>query len=142
MRGNALAVRASVVLVYISGLYLLFFDKLLRQFGHLHWLILLAYLVVVAITALLLIYTKRGIFGALIGLFALLMFIAQIADAALNLPISGFEGTNGFSYLFGFGTTPLSSFGTSTAFTIFLVFNLVLAVLCLWNYYFKKAKID
>jgi hypothetical protein len=78
--------------------------------------------------------TRKKALTALVGIFALLMFIAQIADAALNLPISGFKGTNGFAYLFGFGTTPLSSFGTSTAFTIFLIFNIVLAALCFAQY--------
>jgi hypothetical protein len=134
MNRSALASHAALLLVYVSGLYLLLFDKLLRQFGYLHWIILLAYLIVVAATVIIGRVAKKKALTALVGIFALLMFIAQIADAALNLPISGFKGTNGFSYLFGFGTTPLSSFGTSTAFTIFLVFNLVLAALCFAQY--------
>lgn len=124
----------ALLLVYLSGLYLLLFDKLLRQFGFFHWLILLAYLVVVALVLIIRHITKKRALTLLVGIFSLLMFIAQIADAALNLPISGFKGTNGFAYLFGFGTTPLSSFGTSTAFTIFLIFNIVLAALCFAQY--------
>lgn len=124
----------ALLLVYLSGLYLLLFDKLLRQFGFFHWLILLAYLVVVALVLIIRHITKKMALTLLVGIFSLLMFIAQIADATLNLPISGFKGTNGFAYLFGFGTTPLSSFGTSTAFTIFLIFNIVLAALCFAQY--------
>ncbi|MEM3883989.1 MAG: hypothetical protein QXT94_03590 [Methanothrix sp.] len=134
MNRSALASHAALLLVYASGLYLLLFDKLLRQFGYFHWIILLAYLIVMAVTLAIRYVTRKKALTALAGIFALLMFIAQIADAALNLPISGFKGTNGFSYLFGFGTTPLSSFGTSTAFTIFLIFNLVLAALCFAQY--------
>ena len=134
MNRSALASHAALLLVYASGLYLLLFDKLLRQFGYLHWLILLAYLVVVALVLVIRQIAKKRALTLLVGIFALLMFIAQLADAALNLPISGFKGTNGFAYLFGFGTTPLSSFGTSTAFTVFLVFNLVLALLCFAQY--------
>ena len=134
MNRSALASHAALLLVYASGLYLLLFDKLLRQFGYFHWIILLAYLIVMAVTLAIRYVTRKKALTALVGIFALLMFIAQIADAALNLPISGFKGTNGFSYLFGFGTTPLSSFGTSTAFTIFLIFNLVLAALCFAQY--------
>ena len=124
----ALISNISLVLVYISGLYLLIFDSLLRKFGYFHWIILLAYLIVIAVTALIYFKTRNRFAGLAIGVFALLMFIAQISDAALNLPISGFKGTNGFAYLFGFGTTPLSSFGTSMGFTVFLVFNIILAV--------------
>lgn len=134
MNRSALTSHAALLLVYASGLYLLLFDKLLRQFGCFHWIILLAYLIVMAVTLAIRYVTRKKALTALAGIFALLMFIAQIADAALNLPISGFKGTNGFSYLFGFGTTPLSSFGTSTAFTIFLIFNLVLAALCFAQY--------
>ena len=134
MNRSALASHAALLLVYLSGLYLLLFDKLLRQFGYLHWIILLVYLIVVALVLVIRQIAKRRALTLLVGIFALLMFIAQIADAALNLPISGFKGTNGFAYLFGFGTTPLSSFGTSTAFTVFLVFNLVLALLCFAQY--------
>ena len=134
MNRSALASHAALLLVYLSGLYLLLFDKLLRQFGYLHWLILLAYLVVVALVLVIRQIAKKRALTLLVGIFALLMFIAQLADAALNLPISGFKGTDGFAYLFGFGTTPLSSFGTSTAFTVFLVFNLVLALLCFAQY--------
>jgi hypothetical protein len=134
MDRSALASHAALLLVYLSGLYLLLFDKLLRQFGYFHWIILLAYLIVVAVVVVIRQIAKKKALTALIGVFSLLMFIAQMADAALNLPISGFKGTNGFSYLFGFGTTPLSSFGTSAAFTIFLVFNLVLALLCFVQY--------
>ena len=134
MNRSALASHAALLLVYASGLYLLLFDKLLRQFGYFHWIILLAYLIVMAVTLAIRYVTRKKALTALVGIFALLMFIAQIADAALNLPISGFEGTNGFAYLFGFGTTPLSSFGTSTAFTIFLIFNIVLAALCFAQY--------
>jgi hypothetical protein len=134
MNRSALASHAALLLVYASGLYLLLFDKLLRQFGYLHWIILLAYLIVVALVLVIRQIAKKRALTLLVGIFALLMFIAQLADAALNLPISGFKGTNGFAYLFGFGTTPLSSFGTSTAFTVFLVFNLVLALLCFAQY--------
>ncbi len=134
MDKSALAGHAALLLVYISGLYLLLFDKLLREFGYLHWIILLAYLAVVALVLAMRQISKKRVFTLLIGTFALLMFIAQLADATLNLPISGFKGTNGFAYLFGFGTTPLSSFGTSTAFTIFLIFNLALAALCFAQY--------
>jgi hypothetical protein len=134
MNRSALASHVALLLVYLSGLYLLLFDKLLRQFGFFHWLILLAYLVVVALVLIIRHITKKRALTLLVGIFSLLMFIAQIADAALNLPISGFKGTNGFAYLFGFGTTPLSSFGTSTAFTIFLIFNIVLAALCFAQY--------
>ncbi|OJI06977.1 hypothetical protein Micr_00114 [Candidatus Micrarchaeum sp.] len=134
MNRSALASHAALLLVYASGLYLLLFDKLLRQFGYFHWIILLAYLIVMAVTLAIRYVTRKKALTALVGIFALLMFIAQIADAALNLPISGFKGTNGFAYLFGFGTTPLSSFGTSTAFTIFLIFNIVLAALCFAQY--------
>ncbi len=138
MRGKTLLGHAALLLVYLSGLYLLLFDKLLRQFGQLHWFILLAYLIAIALVVILRFFTKKHVLEAIIGVFALLMFIAQIADVALNLPVSGFSKTNGFSYLFGFGTTPLSSFGTSTAFTIFLIFNLVLAVVCFMTY--KKTR--
>ncbi len=134
MNRSALASHVALLLVYLSGLYLLLFDKLLRQFGYLHWIILLAYLIVVALVLVIRQIAKKRALTLLVGIFSLLMFIAQLADAALNLPISGFKGTNGFAYLFGFGTTPLSSFGTSTAFTVFLIFNLVLALLCFAQY--------
>lgn len=120
--------------MYAAGLYLLVFDKLLRQYGYFHWLILLAYLVVMPIVAIARHVTKKRVFSLAIGVFSLLMFIAQLADAALNLPVSKFKGTGGFSYLFGFGTTPLSSFGTSTAFTLFLVFNVALAVIFIYGF--------
>lgn len=125
--------------MYLSGLYLLIFDKLLIESGFFHWIILLVYLIVMAALVVIRRVSKNGIFTALTGVFAILMFLAQMADAALNLPVSGFSGNNGFSYLFGFGTTPLSSFGTSLGFTVFLAFNLVLGAICIYAYRSKKS---
>ena len=128
----------SFVVVYASGLYLLLFDALLREYGMLHWLILLAYLIVMAAVYSAYLLSKKRLFGLLLGAFGILMFIAQLADASLGLPGSKFAGSNGFSYLFGFGYTPLSSFGTSFAFVLFLIFNLLLFIVSARLYMRKR----
>ncbi|MGC8537441.1 MAG: hypothetical protein ACP5MZ_00450 [Candidatus Micrarchaeia archaeon] len=124
----------SVAIEFIAGLYLLLFDKLLFGLGLLHWFGLLLFL-------LLNIILLFGSMGKLRGTertymkamssINILGFVLFILDAALGLPFTKFNpgislnSSLGWSYLFGFGTNAVSSFGTSLGFTVLLLTALI-----------------
>ena len=118
----------SLVLEILSGMYLLLFDQLLQQTAFIQWAALLLYIAIVIVLGMA--YYTRQSKKALLGIavFSILAIIVMLLDAALGLPLSqDYAPGTGWSYLFGFGVAPGSFFGTSLAFTLMLVFSIVLA---------------
>ena len=115
-----------------AGLYLTFFDSILKTFGYIHWLGLIGYLVLDLILLSLLLLTRKNVMTRYIGFFSALGTVAMVADALLGLPVSEYKTTsiNAIAYLFGFGASGTgSSFGVSLAFTILLISSGLTAVL-------------
>ena len=109
----------------VSGGALIVGDLALQITAPLHWLVLLAYLVLLIIFSAL-----RHIGGSRIVLFPMavvsaLMVILMLADIFLNLPLSSYYNSLpnfGTSYLLGFGRA-----GTASIFWVSLAFVLLLA---------------
>jgi hypothetical protein len=124
---NSLNIGSSVVAI-VSSLYLLSYDTILMNSAYAHWLGLLIF-VILAIVALLVshIHTKVSRFGLMgLGVGSLLFGILMLSDIIIGLPYSNsynLEANIGWRYLFGFGTTSISLFSTSLAFSILLIFT-------------------
>jgi hypothetical protein len=123
-----------IAIEIIAGLYLLLFDKLLFSMGLLHWFGLLLFILLNMILLLGSIGKLRGTERTYMGLMSgvnILGFILFVLDAALGLPFTKFNpgislnSNIGWSYLFGFGTNAVSSFGTSLGFTVLLLTALI-----------------
>ncbi|MCL5442486.1 MAG: hypothetical protein M1603_02265 [Candidatus Marsarchaeota archaeon] len=124
----------SLAIEFVAGLYLLLFDKLLFSLGLLHWFGLLLFLLLNALLLLGSMGRLRGAERAYMKIMSginILGFILFILDAALGLPFTKFNpgislnSSIGWSYLFGFGTNAVSSFGTSLGFTVLLLTALI-----------------
>lgn len=116
----------SSILALGSSIYLLAYDSLLRITAYYHWMGLFAY-VILTILALILSYSLKK-FSKLIflGIFVgnILMGLLMISDTVAGLPVSNYYNASsniGWNYLFGFGTTGISLFSISLAFSILLI---------------------
>ncbi|MCL4350310.1 MAG: hypothetical protein M1535_02555 [Candidatus Thermoplasmatota archaeon] len=124
---SSLNIGSSVVAI-VTSLYLLSYDTILMHSAYAHWLGLLIF-VILAIVALLVshINTKVSKYGFLgLGAGSLLFAILMLSDIIIGLPYSNsynLEANIGWRYLFGFGTTSISLFSTSLAFSILLIFT-------------------
>ncbi|MGP6220926.1 hypothetical protein [Caldiplasma sukawensis] len=113
----------------VSSIYLITEDKLLRQFGYIHWIILIVFsaALIIAMATYILSKGKLKTLASLgLSIGSLLMSLGMILDAALGLPltsISSLGSALGFNYLFGYGLTTASSFSVSLAFSLLLIFN-------------------
>ncbi len=126
----------SFAIEFVASVYLLLFDPLMKSLGPLHWVILLAYTVILSFFSLGYILSGSRKSLLVVGVFAALMFVAMLADGALGLPLSAAHHPgSAWSYLFGFGANG-STFGVSAAFTLMLVFAIVTAALSF--YYYRK----
>lgn len=124
----------SFIIEFAAGMYLLLFDPLMKSLGILHWTILLAYLAVLSFFSIGYLLSRSRKSVLVVGIFALLMFIAMLADGALGLPLSAaHHAGSAWSYLLGFGAAG-SSVGTSTAFALMLIFAIITAVLSFFAY--------
>ena len=116
----------STILSLGSSIFLLLYDPLLKDAAYYHWLGLLVY-VILMIIALSLAYFMESLKKlAFIGMFTgnLILGILMISDAVAGLPVSQFYNTVsnvGWNYLFGFGTTSISTFDISIAFSLLLL---------------------
>lgn len=116
----------SVVVALGSSIYLIAYDNVMRTQAYSHWLGLIAYVVLVIIAMLIPMASKKIKKTSMYGLFigSTLLGILMIADALIGLPASNYYATSGnigWNYLFGFGTTSISTFAISTAFSLLLV---------------------
>ncbi|MCL4326447.1 MAG: hypothetical protein M1481_06485 [Candidatus Thermoplasmatota archaeon] len=110
----------------ISGIFLLTDDNILYSTAIFHWAVLLMYVLVFIIIDYLL-FTKKELTKVYILSFLAsgLLFLFLLGDLFLNLPYTSFQSNTNISwpYFFGFGTTAISTFGISLAFTIILILN-------------------
>ncbi len=116
----------SAVVALGSSIYLIAYDNVMRTQAYYHWLGLIAYVVLTIIAMLIPLGSKKMTKTSMYGLFAgsTLLGILMIADALIGLPASNYYATSGnigWNYLFGFGTTSISTFSISTAFSLLLV---------------------
>lgn len=116
----------STIISLASSLYLLMFDSVLRVSGYDHWLGLIAFFILTIIALVISLTKSKANRLAYLGMAAgnALMGLLMISDALLGLPVSSYYNTTsniGWKYLFGFGTTSISSAGISIAFSLILI---------------------
>ena len=116
----------STVLAIGSSIYLLTYDPLLKIAAYYHWLGLLVYVILMIIAFIMAYFMNSLKKVAFIGMFTgnLLLGILMISDAVAGLPVSQYYNTLsnvGWNYLFGFGTTSISTVDISSAFSLLLL---------------------
>jgi hypothetical protein len=120
---------AAFVITLGSSLYLLTEDPTLRNFGYLHWVLLIVFTVGILIAMLGFIFTKGNLKNiARMGLAygSLFMAIAMLLDLALGLPFTSISSVGtafGFNTLFGFNISSPTPVGISLAFSLLLIFT-------------------
>ena len=134
-RGGAI-IRVSLFIEIIAGAYLIFFDQYLRDLGSLHWYLLIVYTLLNLF--FLIEYGKRKKLGVLrmkylMAIIPAIMALMILIDAAFDMPLSQAAGTNGWAYLFGFGTNPISSLMPSLGTSILLFFSVLVALLSFYE---------
>ena len=133
---GSLIIRMSLFIEIIAGAYLIFFDQYLRDLGSLHWYLLIVYTLLNLF--FLIEYGKRKKLGVLrmrylMAIIPAIMALMILIDAAFDMPLSQAAGTNGWAYLFGFGTNPISSFMPSLGTSILLFFSVLVALLSFYE---------
>ena len=127
-RIHALLVVSVVALV--PSLYLAVDDPVLRTSAPLHYGLLILYIILL-ITALAMVF-KNKTKNYSMDLFRILgggMFAMMLADIVLGLPASSAHAAIpyiGWKYLFGFGTTSISSTALSVAFSVIMIASALL----------------
>ncbi|MCY0851279.1 MAG: hypothetical protein OWQ34_00870 [Thermoplasma acidophilum] len=123
IRSVSFAVTAAV------AVYLIAYDRVLFTSAYDHWIGLVVYLILSVVMFAISLAGSPGIKKT--SLYALaagnvLLGILMISDTIAGLPVSSLAGVTknvGWNYLFGFGTTSISTVSISLAFTILLVFT-------------------
>ena len=133
---RSLVIRVSLAIEIIAGAYLIFFDQYLRDLGSLHWYLLIVYTLLNLF--FLIEYGKRKKLGVLrmkylMAIIPAIMALMILIDAAFDMPLSQAAGTNGWAYLFGFGTNPISSLMPSLGTSILLFFSVLVALLSFYE---------
>ncbi len=120
--GKAEKLIITLPFVIAAGVYLIFFDEILRTFGLIHWLALVGYVSIDIFLLLFLVFRyKRATIERLTGFVSAMALLALILDTLLGLPVSRYQTKSlyAISYLFGFGASGTgSSFGVSFAFLL------------------------
>ncbi|KAA8922475.1 MAG: hypothetical protein F6Q11_04295 [Thermoplasma sp.] len=128
--GYAFVIRfLSFVITAATSIYLIVFDHILFTAAYDHWLGLVVYLILSIVMFVISLLGSSGLRTS--SLYALaagnvLLGILMISDAIAGLPVSSLAGVTknvGWNYLFGFGTTSISTVSISLAFTILLIFT-------------------
>lgn len=115
-------VTAALVLIeLVFAALLMMSDKDLAVYSPLHWGILLSYFLLTGVFGSLSVSKTNRKYALVLALLSVFMISAIIADASFNLPFS-LLSENGWSYLFGFGTTATSSLSRSLYVTGILAF--------------------
>ncbi|PYB68847.1 hypothetical protein DMB44_02125 [Thermoplasma sp. Kam2015] len=120
---------ASFIITAALALYLIIFDRILFTAAYYHWLGLVVYLVLSVAMFLMSLFGSTSM--RRLSLYALaggntLLGLLMISDAVAGLPVSSLAGVTknvGWNYLFGFGTTSISTISISLAFTLLLIFT-------------------
>ncbi len=138
-RIHALLVVSAAAL--IPSLYLAVDDPVLRTSAPLHYGLLILYIILL-ITALVMVFKSRTRNYSM-GLFRILgggMFALMLVDTVFGLPVSSTYAAipyMGWKYLFGFGTTSISSTALSVAFSV-----IMMASALLFSFSIKNTKIS
>ncbi len=140
-RNRAYALLVVSVIALGPSIYLAVDNPLLRTAAPLHYGLLILYIILL-ITALVMVF-KNKTKNYSMYLFRILgggMFALMLVDIVIGLPLSSTYAAVpyiGWKYLFGFGTTSISSFGLSLAFSIIMI-----ASALLFSFSIKNTKVS
>ncbi|WP_241760267.1 COG1470 family protein [Thermoplasma volcanium] len=112
----------------ILSMYLITYDHVLLKYAYSHWLGLIVYLLLSTIFFGLTFSSSQALKRSSLYLLTvgnILLGLLMIVDTVFGLPYSSLHNvtTNvGWDYLFGYGTTSISTVGISLAFTLLFIF--------------------
>jgi preprotein translocase subunit SecG len=115
----------SIGIELLAALYLLIFEPTLLNSAPIYWGMLLVYTSGnIILLELFLFCNRKGTLRAT-TVWSFLGILGILLAAGLNFPFSQLYGYGGVSYVFGFGTGGIGSFGVSFSLLLILVFSVV-----------------